>query len=191
MHKIKSPALLLMAILIGGVLTNATAQRRLPPAIEPPSPIQPLSGTYKIDVSANELSAGEVDFSGTTNGWTSYGVTAGEMSGYIFFSMSYSAPTALEFGGEVKQVTGGSWSKLIFIKGVYAGSINGRIISGELVSGTGVVGELVAPMTISLELAGDGGTEAFADSVGSGTFVGVMDYGHKGSNVYGTLSLTY
>lgn len=191
MYKFKSLALVAIAILFSGVLFGASAQKRNDTSfIEPPIPFDILTGDHKIEVKADKLSNGEVAFeSGTTYGWTCYGVTEGDVSGYIFISMNYSEPVVSGYGGESRTVTGGSWSKLIFIDGQFTGSINGRILSGEIVSGE--VGFEAPATTINLQMTGDGGTGAYADRVGSASFAGILNDGPKGPNVTGTLGLFY
>lgn len=199
MYKIKPLALVALVILFSGVLTSVAAQRRMPAPIvdeapaasidEVPLPIPGmLSGTYSITVSAIELSAGDMDFAtGMTYGWTSYGKTEGDLSGFMFISMNYtqSTPPSSRGGGR-SQITGGSWSKLIYIKGEYAGSVYGRIVGGELVwNETGV------PANISLLLTSDAGTESFVGSAGSGNFEGQLDQSSKVPSVSGVLTLKY
>jgi hypothetical protein len=190
MYKFKSLALVAIAILFSGVLFAASAQKRkVASAIEPPAPVDLLTGTHKIDVKADQLSTGEVSFdSGSTYGWTCYGVTEGDVAGYIFISMNLSAPRFSRDGGESWIVTGGSWSKLIFIDGQYTGSINGRIVGGQVVSD---VTSNAPATTINLQMTGDGGTGAYADRRGSATFEGIVTAGRKGPNVMGTLGLYY
>lgn len=152
-----------------------------------------LSGTYNVEVNANQLSTGDVEFTtGTTYGWTSYGTTEGDLSGYLFVSMNYSSPTAAPADGEVgemasgeSEITGGSWSKLIFVDGQYTGSVYGKIASGKMVWN----GDLTA--SISLELISNDGTGIYAGSIGSGTFNGIWDQSSKLTTVSGNLILNY
>jgi len=165
----------------------------------PPVPVGPpvvgiLSGTYKVAVNANELSTGDIDYTtGATYGWTCYGTTEGDLSGFMFVSMDYASPqppSGSEIGevvGGTSKVIGGSWSKLIFIKGQYVGSVYGRIVDGELVWNIGK-GDLTA---ISLQLTADEGTGSYAGSTGSGTFEGILDQSSKVPSVSGTLILNY
>ena len=191
MHKIKSLAPVALALLFGGVFASATAQRRMPPQpIEPPV-VGTLSGTYKVAVTANELSTGDIDYTtGDTYGWTCYGTTEGDLSGFMFISMNYSASQPPvggvigEIPGGVSNVTGGSWSKLIFVDGQYAGSVYGKIVGGELVWNGRAA-------TISLQLTADEGTGSYLGSTGSGTFEGILDQNSKRSSVSGSLILNY
>lgn len=193
MYKSKFLSLLTAAILVGGVLTSATAQRKLTSEpIQPPVPLPTLSGPITIDVQANELSDGETTFDGSVYGWTCYGVTSGDLSGHIFMSINYGPAVPSLSGGEVRQVTGGSWSKLIYSKGVYMGSIYGRISGGEMASDNSiVVTEVPLPVTINLELTADGGTGIYAGNVGEGSFKGQYGSEEKSANVVGTLTLNY
>lgn len=198
MYKIRSLALVAVAILFGGVFAVAAAQMRMPPSpIEPPLPVGvTLSGTYSMEVSANQLSAGDIEFvTGTTYGSTFYGQTVGDVSGFMFVSMNYTslqAPPAdmISEGtaGGVSQVTGGSWSKLIFIKGEYVGSVYGRVVGGELVWSANKRGTTT---NINLQLTADDGTEAYVGNAGTGTFEGMLDLSSKFSTVSGKLTLTY
>jgi hypothetical protein len=193
MHKITTPALLLIAILIGGVLTSATAQKRKPPiSVDPPAPSS-LSGNYKISVAADLLSNGEVEYrTPGLVGWSCSGTTDGDLPGYIFISMSASAPVMLPDGSEVRYVTSGTWSKLIFLKGLYTGSVNGRIVGGQIVSEGQILSTEPLRTTINLQLVGDGGTETYVGNAGSGTFDGVVDLSTKGGpKVFGNLNLNY
>ena len=190
MNKIKSLTVVALAILIGGILSIAAGQRRmLPvPVIEPPV-IEPLSGSYKLQVIANDLSTGDTEFTtGATYGRTAYGTTEGALPGFVFISMNYSSPTLSPLGTATSIVSGGSWSKLIFINGEYTGSVYGKIVGGK-VAWSENRGDLTA--TISLQLTSDGGTELYAASYGSGSFEGILDPNSKGSTVSGTLILYY
>jgi hypothetical protein len=194
MFKIKYFALVALAIFFGGFLSSAAAQRSMPrfPVLDPPV-AEALSGSYTVQVTANELSTGDIEnTSGATYGWTSYGTTDGDLSGYMFISMNYSSPL-VPTGGEidtstsgVSTVISGSWSKLIFIDGQYTGSVYGRIVGGELVWNSR---DLTA--TISLQLTADGGTASYVDNRGSGTFAGVLDQSAKRTTASGTLNLNY
>jgi hypothetical protein len=150
-----------------------------------------------MKLNANELSVGNTEYSlGQTYGWTSYGTTNGDLSGYIFLSVNYTLPgggpprepgTARPqpiFGAS--QVTGGSWSKLIFNGDKYVGSVSGRIVGGEIAWGTS---ELKA--TIRLELATDNGTDAFAGNVGKGLFEGTLDRTTERASIAGVLTLGF
>jgi hypothetical protein len=83
-------------------------------------------------------------------------------------------------------ITGGSWSKAIYIDGVYAGSVSGTITGGEL-----VWNQETQESTVSLDLISDQGTEAFVDAKGKGTFVGVIAQGSETRSVSGLLTLDY
>jgi hypothetical protein len=216
MYKIKSLTLVALALLFGGIFVSAEAQKKqvmrpLPIAPPPlvatalaqkkqilkPLPIDPppfvgtaLSGTYSIEVNANEVSTGEAErTTGATYGWTWYGNTEGDLSGYMFVSLNYATDNT--FAGEVNPggisgVTGGSWSKLIFENGVYVGSIFGKITGGELVRNN-----FDRMATISLTLTADEGTGPYVGSIGSGTFEGLLDRKSKAASVTGKLTLTY
>lgn len=193
MYKSKSLALFALAILFGGLFISAEAQkRRLPPIYIDPPPVfgAELSGTYVIAVNANELSTGEVEpTTQATYGWTCYGVTKGDLSGFLFVSMNYSSDYS--FAGDaslsgVSSVSGGSWSKLIFIDGEYAGSVFGKIVGGELVRN-----KLDRTAAINLQLSSDGGTGLYVGTIGNGTFAGVLDQNLKAPSVSGKLILNY
>ena len=189
MYKFKPLALLALAILFSGVFSSVAAQKRMsaPPIVDEPPFFETLSGIYSSSVNASELSPGDIEFAtGTTYGWTSYGKTEGDLSGFLFISMNYTPPPASSRGGGTSKITGGSWSKLIFVKGQYAGSVYGRIVDGELAW----LGNGAAP-TISLQLTADAGTESFANNEGSGTFEGTWDQSSKVPSVSGVLTLKY
>lgn len=226
MYKNKIGMLAASAILLVGVVSNAAGQRitKATAAAKAPTRIVPvsvapattasvfsefgeavaivpkgesLSGSYSMKVNAKELSAGITEYSlGQTYGWTSYGTTNGDLSGYIFLSVNYT----LAGGGPpldpgtarpqpifgASQVTGGSWSKLIFNGDKYVGSVSGRIVGGEIAWGTS---ELKA--TIRLELATDNGTDAFAGNVGKGLFEGTLDRTTERASIAGVLTLGF
>jgi hypothetical protein len=194
MYKIKSLALVALALLFGGVFVSAEAQKKQmmrPLPIDPPPFVgTALSGAYSIEVNANEVSTGEAErTTGATYGWTWYGSTKGDLSGYMFVSLNYSTDNT--FAGEVNPggvsgVTGGSWSKLIFDNGVYVGSIFGKIVGGELVRN-----KFDRTAVISLTLTADEGTGPYVGSIGSGTFEGLLDPKSDAGNVTGKLILNY
>lgn len=186
MYKIKSLALVALAIFLSGVFVSAAAQKGFGPAPVDPPVLETLNGAYTVAVNATELSRGDVAFgTGETYGWTCYGSTEGDLSGFMFVSMNYSSPAEVGFGSP-NTVIGGSWSKLIFIKGEYAGSIYGKIVGGEVVwDGRG------GTATISLQLTGDDGTGMFAGNIGSGTFEGGLNRTTSPASVSGILTLKY
>ena len=171
------------------------AQKRMPPvSVEPPLPIiTPLSGTYNLKVEADEISVGDIDFPiGSTYGWTWSGKTSGDLSGFMFVSLNYSSPMtspselATFTTGDTSKVLGGSWSKLIFINGQYAGSVSGKIVGGEL-----VWNEKTSNASISLQLSAEQGTASFVGCTGKGTFEGTLTRGWMAANVVGGLTLEY
>jgi len=196
MHKWKLLlAMTAIAIFMAGALASATAQVRLPPV----PVIGPLSGTYKMTMAANELSPGDTEYAmAETYGWTCYGETAGDLTGFMFVSMNYSLPEyfvqpvdgviGIVPPQPVSKVTGGSWSKLIFIKGKYVGSVYGKIVGGTLEWSSK---DMSARMI--LELTADNGTGAFVDNVGKGSFEGTLTPSQKeqGVLVSGVLTLEY
>jgi hypothetical protein len=195
MYKIKSVALLALVILFGGAFIKAEAQKgsMAPIFIGPPPFIEAaLSGSYSVVVNANQLSAGEVEpTTGATYGWTCYGSTEGDLSGFLFVSMNYASDYPLSAEAFTRSfssvaVTGGSWSKLIFVNGVYAGSVYGKIVSGQLVRD-----KTQGTTSLNLELTSDEGTGDYVGSVGSGTFEGVLDQNSKVPSVSGKLVLKY
>jgi len=191
MNKIKSLTLIALVILVSGIFVSAAAQKKPLPA-EQVLPVMPLSGTYKIALTANELSIGSVELNtGETYGWTCYGTTDGDLTGYMFVSLNYSLPSppdgeSGDVAGGVSQVSAGSWSKLIFSNGQYLGSVYGKVVSGQLVwNGRD------RTTSVRLNLTADDGTESFVGSTGTGTFEGVLDPNSKTSYVSGTLTLNY
>ncbi|MGH9875793.1 MAG: hypothetical protein ACRD9S_25350, partial [Pyrinomonadaceae bacterium] len=190
--KNKFAALITLAILVGGMFSGAVAQKRMSPApVDPPSPTV-QNGIYKVSVDADELSPGVTDLSGQlTYGWTWSGKTEGDLSGFIFLSLNCAggisaADQAGYAVGGTSKVMGGSWSKLIFIKDKYVGSISGTIVGGEL-----VWSEKARIATVNLELTADEGTDLFAGNVGTGTLEGIMDQTTRVPSLTGTLLLNY
>lgn len=197
MYKIKSLGLVALAILVGGVFLSAEAQKRMAPVLIDPPPIfidpppvvlTVLSGSYTDAVNGNQLSTGEVELNtGATYGWTCYGSTEGDLSGFLFISMNYTSDYSVQLGtslDSVSSVTGGSWSKLIFVNGLYAGSVYGKIVSGQLIKTEGMT-------SINLELTADDGTGDYVGNIGTGVFEGVLDQNSKESSVTGKLVLRY
>lgn len=197
MCKMKLLAMTAIAIFVAGALTSVAAQIVKSTAI--PIVGTPLNGTYTIAITANELSPGVTEFAlGKTYGWTAYGKTSGDLTGFIFVSMNYTLPNLKVTSGvdisplqpilPTSEITGGSWSKLIFNRGQYLGSVYGRIGGGTL---TWSQSDLSA--TMSLVLTADNGTGSFVGNVGKGSFEGTMNPSltTKGGNVTGVLTLNY
>jgi len=189
-HKIKLAALISLAILFGGMFSGAAAQKRMPPILIEP-PVGALSGIYKISVEASELSSGVTDsLDGTTYGWTWNGKTDGDLSGFIFLSLNWTPEISVNdlevLAVRPGTINGGSWSKLIFIKGQYVGSISGTIVGGEV-----SWSEKYQIATVSLQMIADEGTDMFAGSVGTATFDGILDQSGKKPTLSGTLILNY
>jgi hypothetical protein len=190
MYKIKFLTLVALAILFGGVSISAQAQKKMSSPIFLGPPPTVLSGDYRMDVNANEMSEGNSDsIAGPTYGWTCYGTTEGDLSGFLFISMDYSSdcltPGQAARSG-VKSVIGGSWSKLIFVDGVYAGSIHGRVVGGQL-----VVNNVDGTTSMNLTLTAEDGTGDYAGSTGYGTFQGVLAQNTRTRSVTGELILNF
>lgn len=193
MKRTRLSVLATIVIALSGVFANVSAQKT-----DRPVPwVEPLNGTYTMRVNANELSAGDSKFElQETVGWTSYGKTDGDLSGFMFISLNYTLPKQSvdpkdgrpEPVPQTSQITGGSWSKLIFRDGQYAGSVCGRIASGEI-----VWSQTDLNATIHLELTSEGGTGSFVGSNGKGMFDGTLDRMGKSSVaiVAGDLILDY
>lgn len=196
MNRIKLVSFIALAVFLGGSFSGATAQTRTSSLrfTAPPLPVViALSGTYSVKVDAIELSRGQVDFtSGTTYGWTCYGKTEGDLSGFMFVSLNYDAPAGFAGGidvmpvGGASSVVGGSWSKLVFMKGEYVGSISGTIIGGNL-----IWNEKTQNWSVNLNLLSEQGTEALVGNTGKGSFAGTLDQNGKVSTVSGLLTLDY
>jgi len=189
-HKIKLAALISLALLFGGTFSGAAAQKRMSPILIEP-PVGALSGIYKISVEASELSSGVTDsLDGTTYGWTWNGKTDGDLSGFIFLSLNWTPEISVNdlevLAVRPGTINGGSWSKLIFIKGQYVGSISGTIVGGEV-----SWSEKYQIATVSLQMIADEGTDMFAGSVGTATFDGILDQSGKKPTLSGTLILNY
>ena len=199
MQRLKFLALAAMLVLVAGTLFGSQAQKRMAVhRVMPPVPVVGLlSGTYATSVTATEISGGQQDnLSNETYGWTTYGATKGDLCGFFFLSVNYSSPDfgvdPIEVDPGVRQpanriVTGGSWSKLIFVDGVYQGSVAGRIIGGTL-----NWDEKSQTTAVELKLTTDNATDAFAGNVGTGSFEGTMDrIGKALPTLSGTLTLKY
>jgi hypothetical protein len=195
MNKIKSAAVIALAIFVVGIFATASAQKRAPiSSIPHPLPIIfSLNGPYNVNVDAVEVSIGTVDnTSGATYGWTWSGTTNNDLSGYMFVSLNLAAPDGdIDPGGDrtvprPSVISGGSWSKVIFVDGVYAGTVFGTVTSGEL-----VWNPKTQTSSVNLQLTSDNGTNAFVGVTGSGTFVGVVDQTGEAPTVTGVLTLEY
>jgi hypothetical protein len=94
MHKTKLLlAMAAIAIFMAGALASAAGQVRLPPV----PVVGPLSGTYKMTMAANELSPGDTEYAmAETYGWTCYGETTGDLTGFMFVSMNYNLPEYIQ-----------------------------------------------------------------------------------------------
>jgi hypothetical protein len=209
-YKNKIGVLAVAAMLLTGIVANVAAQqiKKAPVRsngaviiVPPPLPVGTLSGDYSSKVNAIELSLGDTQYAvGQTFGWTSYGTTSGDLNGYMFMSMNYTVPPGLvrpQLQSEsaiappqpvyqTSKVTGGSWSKLIFVKGKYVGSVYGRIVDGDL---TWDLSDSIA--TMQLVLVADNGTAAFLGNKGKGTFQGTFDRATGAGNIFGELTLSF
>jgi hypothetical protein len=208
-YKNKIGVLAAAAMLLTGIVANVSAQqmKKAPVrangavTIVPPLPVGTLSGDYSSIVNAIELSLGDTQYAvGQTFGWTSYGTTSGDLNGYLFMSMNYTVPTGLarpQLQSEsviappqpfyqTSKVTGGSWSKLIFVKGKYVGSVYGRIVDGDL---TWDSSNSIA--TMKLVLVADNGTATFLGNKGKGFFQGTFDRATGAGNILGELTLSF
>ena len=190
MHKIKLAALISLALLFAGTFSGAAAQKRMSPILIEP-PVGALSGIYKVSIDASELSSGVTDsLDWTTYGWTWNCKTDGDLSGFIFLSLNWTPEISVNdlevLAVRPGTINGGSWSKLIFMKGEYAGSISGTIVGGEV-----NWNEKYQIATVSLQMIADEGTDTFAGSVGTATFDGILDQSGKKPTLSGTLILNY
>jgi hypothetical protein len=201
MHRLKSMALAATLVLLTGAFVSSQAQRKLAPVkIMPPVPVVGnLNGSYVSRVTAMELSQGEMNpVANTVYGWTSYGQSKGDLSGFFFISMNYQLPfnapdDPIGVVGPVLKmpvpypVSGGSWTKLIFVDGLYMGSVSGQITSGTIAWDAS--GQTAA---IELKLTSSNGTEAYSGAVGTGEFSGTLDRTAEGGPaVDGLLTLSF
>jgi hypothetical protein len=199
MQKLKLAAFAVALVLVAGASISLQAQKRTrtPLKIEPPIFIgNVLTGSYSSNVNATELSPGQADYgSNEMYGATSYGQTKGDLSGHVFMSMNYSLPSLSHVDPDAAvnafqspqscEVTGGSWSQVIYVDGAYTGSVFGRIVGGTVTwSGFG-------QSVVSLKLVADGGTDAYLGSSGNGDFAGTIDRSGNVPTVNGTLTLNY
>ncbi|HEV7682405.1 MAG TPA: hypothetical protein VGO68_09815 [Pyrinomonadaceae bacterium] len=194
MNKIKSAAAIALAIFFAGIFATAAAQNAATPSIPHTLPLVfSLNGTYNVNVDAVEVSIGTVDdASGATYGITWSGKTNSDLSGYMFVSLNLAAPESSAEVGDVRAVphpsvvTGGSWSKVVFVDGAYVGTVFGTVTGGQLVWDA-----KTQTSSVNLQLVSDRGADAFVGATGSGTFVGVVDQSGEVPTVTGTLTLEY
>ena len=197
MNKIKFAGYITLVVLLVGMFSVATAQKKAAaPVVTAPQPLPidfVLNGTYTMTVNASEVSAGDFDFtSGTTFGRTWSGKTEGDLQGFMFVSMNYVAPMNGGFDlidGDVSGawvVTGGSWSKLIMVNGKYMGSVSGYVRSGQIDWNA-----KAHRASLNLQLVADSGTDAFFGSSGLGTFEGMLDCTGDVPAITGYLTLNY
>jgi hypothetical protein len=178
--------LLTAALLLAGIPTGVQAQKSK--AIQPTPPIAqngPLKGNYFYVFNGLELSRGQ-----STASWSSYGSTAGDLNGFMFMSLNL-APLGSSSGTTVSenvdsQVTGGTWSKLIFVNNVYTGSVYGKVLTGSV---TWVNSETA---NIQLQVTADNGTLIYSGLAGKGSFNGSLTRSGSGQGtVSGSINLTY
>lgn len=197
----KSSKLLAFAaaiVLLAGM--SAQAQKRKVSIKAMPLPVPAaLQGKYVTEVGGSQASQGLEAIVGfgthQVMGWNVFGQTTGDLSGHIFMSINYNMPSAVDPGDEIgaipppvppSQVTSGSWIKLIYVDGVYAGSVSGRIVGGTVTWDT-----RSQTQTVSLDLAGDSGTGAYEGNTGLGSFIGSVQSTETGASLTGTLTLYY
>lgn len=186
MYRLSFLFLLTGALLLAGIPTGVQAQKSK--AIQPTPPVAqngPLKGNYFYVVNGLEMSRGQ-----STASWASYGSTAGDLNGFMFMSLNLNpigSSSGLVASENIdSQVTGGSWSKLIFVNNVYTGSIYGKVLSGSV---TWVNNETA---NIQLQLTVDNGTLVYAGQVGKGSFNGALTRSGSGQgNVSGSINLTF
>lgn len=195
MQRIKFLAIAVLFVLLGMATSSQAQQEIIGDKLPPPAP-QVLKGTYDVGVKATEFSAGLADgFSKSIYGWGFYGRTEGDLSGHIFISANYamasygvrsSTRMATPIPVPVNIVTGGSWSKLIYVDGVYAGSISGTITSGTL-----TWDYLSETASVVLDLACDKGTGDYVGITCLGSFKGRLDRTQLDPTVMGALTLNF
>ena len=186
MYRLSFLFLLTGALLIAGIPTGVQAQKSK--AIQPTPPVAqngPLKGNYFYVLNGLELSRGQ-----STASWASYGNTAGDLNGFMFTSLNLeplgSSSGSLLSENVDSQVTGGSWSKLIFVNNVYTGSLYGKVVSGSV---TWVNNDTA---NIQLQLTADNGTLIYAGQVAKGSFSGTLSRSGSGQGtVSGSINLSY
>lgn len=190
--RLRSIALATFALLLGGMLFSTQAKHRQVFAESFDTPTPALSGTYESQVDATEMSSGNSqEMTNAVYGWNSYGKTTGGLCGHVFISVNYSVTdnndsfmTPSIVPDNV--VTGGSWSKIIYVDGVYAGSISGTIVGGSL-----VWDENHTTAQVELQLVGTKGADNFVGLTGVGTFSGTLDRTTSDATLTGTLRMKY
>jgi hypothetical protein len=182
-------ALAALILLLGGMTVSSQAQLKLTYS---PRLVDDFGDRDNSEVVANEISAGTVERSNVVYGWTFSGQTKGDLSGNIFMSVNYAndinaigVDNAVRENSPLNNVSGGAWSKMIYVDGAYAGSLSGTIAGGSM---NWNPEHTIA--TFELQLICDNGTVNFAGVTGSGTFTGTLDRANGGA-VTGTLTLNY
>ncbi|HXD34468.1 MAG TPA: hypothetical protein VN643_25335 [Pyrinomonadaceae bacterium] len=189
--RFRSLALAALILLLGGMSVNSQAQQKI--ALDSPNRVNSWAEQYQSEVFANEISAGTVERNNVVYGSTFSGNTKGDLSGHLFVSVNYAndinavgLDKVSTFGADpLVNVSGGSWSKMIYVDGNYAGSLSGSIGSGSV---TWNADHTMA--TVELQLVCENGTESFAGITGFGTFSGTIDR-VSGGAVKGVLTLNY
>jgi hypothetical protein len=197
----KSSKLLAFAVaivLLAGMSIQAQKRKVSVKAMPLPVPAG-LQGKYVAGVGGSQASQGIEAIVGFGThqvlGWNVFGQTTGDLSGHIFMSINYNMPTVVEPGDQIgsilplpspSRVTSGSWIKLIYVDGVYTGSISGRIVGGTVDWDA-----RSQTQTVSLDLVGESGTGAYDGNVGVGTFIGTVEPTETGASLTGTLTLIY
>jgi hypothetical protein len=200
MYKTKLLPFAAVALLLGGISSSVAGQTRNPPT-QPPVSAETVNQADISNVNAIEVSPGETNYSiATTYGETYYGETSGDESGYLFISINSTLPKAATASPEspgatadqpqpieqASEVTGGSWTRQIFLRGKYIGSVYGRIAGGTL-----IWSQTDLSATVNLDLLVDNGTQAFVDRTGKGRFAGALDRMSKVPTISGQLTLAY
>jgi len=181
MHRIKLLAITSVMVLVAGAFLSSQAQKkmsnhRMPPPMPPVYVPVPLSGTYVSNLTTTEVNAGEYnEAANEMYGWAWTGTAKGDLDGYFFISMNYTWAPFNDGVGEIYTPTtnivcGGSWSKVVFVGGVYQGTVSGRIDSGTI-----TWDDKHQMNIIELKLTGTSGSDGYAGLVGTGSFSGTIN----------------
>jgi hypothetical protein len=199
MQSMKFLILATMVMVLGVVSVSGQAQKRVMGKKGNPLPMPTsLQGKYVTEINGIQMSEGTIavtEFSGSSQfiGWNSYGQTTGDLNGHFFLSVNYTVPTVGP-GDAIgtdpplgnSQITGGSWTKLIYVDGAFMGSISGRIIGGSM-----AWDPRYETAKVSIEMAGETGTGLYEGNSGFGSFRGKMDRTNPTVTIAGSLTLNY
>lgn len=127
-HLLLAVAFVLLAG-IGGAMAQGRMGSKSPALRLPPLPIDPIVTVNAIEVTDGVIGMDNQTKSETVFGYTFLGRTTGSMPGS--FTLSMNCTPAIPVPGQASDLTGGSWTLPIYIKGGgYEGSLYGTVSKG-------------------------------------------------------------